>query len=478
MADVTSGSFAAVILAAGKATRFKSKHPRSKVMFPLGGVPMIEHILRTLQGMFPAQIIIVVNDDTRQEISQRYGNIYEQVLQEPQLGTGDALATAMPVLSKDVENVLVIPGDVPLVTERALREVMSAQFGADAALLTFTPPELRGYGRVKLHDGYVSKIIEEVDAETEDLKICEVNSGVYSISRQWIETALDRARIEIGPTNRKGEYYLTDIVTFLRTHAVCYEPARDLMGINDRAQLNEAENEIQARVIQGHARNGVSFIRAETSYVEVNVRIGQDAVIMPGSILRGDTVIGDDCVIGPNAYIEDSRLGDECKVAYSHLVGVRSEAGVTIGPFANLRPGTNLSDGVRIGNFVELKKTTVGDGSKIPHLSYVGDTKIGKDTNIGAGTITCNYDGFTKSTTTIGDGVFIGSNSTLVAPIKIGDGAYTAAGSTLTKDVPPGALGVGRARQENKEDYAAKLRDKKMKLAAEESPPQTNEGDR
>ncbi len=477
MTDVVSGSFAAVILAAGRATRFKSKHARSKVMFPLGGVPMIEHILRTLQGMSPAQVVIVVNEDTREEISQRYGSIYEQVIQEPQLGTGDALATAVRVLNKDVENVLVIPGDVPLVTERALRDVMSAQFGADAALLTFTPSELRGYGRVKVQEGYVSKIVEEVDAEPEDLKICEVNSGVYSIARQWLEPALDRARSEVGAANRKGEYYLTDIVAFLRTHAVQHEPARDLMGINDRAQLNEAENEIQARVVQTHARNGVSFVRAETSYVEVNVRIGQDALILPGTVLRGDTVIGDDCVIGPNTYIEDSRLGDGCKATYSHLVGVRSEAGVTIGPFANLRPGSNLSEGVKIGNFVELKKTSVGDCSKIPHLSYIGDTKIGKNTNIGAGTITCNFDGFAKKPTAVGDDVFIGSNSTLVAPITIGDGAYTAAGSTLTKDVPPGALGVGRARQENKDGYAAKLREK-IQRAADESWPQSTEGDR
>jgi bifunctional UDP-N-acetylglucosamine pyrophosphorylase/glucosamine-1-phosphate N-acetyltransferase len=476
MADALAGTFSAVILAAGRATRFKSKYTRSKVMYPLAGVPMIEHILLTLQGMNPAQIVIVVNNDTREEVQQRYGYLYEMVLQEPQLGTGDALAAALPVLHKDVESVLVLPGDAPLVTEEALRAVLSGQFGVDASLLTFTPKELRGYGRVKQADGLITKIIEEVDAETADLRISEVNSGIYSISRQWMETALERARVEIGTTNRKGEYYLTDIVSFLRTRAIQYEPAHDLMGINDRAHLNEAENVVQTRIAERHARNGVSFMRAETSYIEMNVRIGQDAIIMPGTVLRGDTVIGDDCIIGPNTYVEDSRLGDGCRVAYSHLVGVRSEGGVNIGPYANLRPGSTLAEGVKIGNFVELKKTSVGEGSKIPHLSYVGDAKVGSKSNVGAGTITCNYDGFTKHPTKIGDRTFIGSNSTLVAPINIGNDAYTAAGSTLTKDVPDGALGLGRARQENKEGYAAKLREKKQGAAGDKETSSSEEG--
>jgi bifunctional UDP-N-acetylglucosamine pyrophosphorylase/glucosamine-1-phosphate N-acetyltransferase len=471
MAEPITGSFSAVILAAGRATRFKSKYPRSKVMYPLAGVPMVEHILRTLQGMSPSQIVIVVNNDTREEVHQRYGNLYEMVLQEPQLGTGDALATALPVLSKDVESVLVLPGDAPLVTEEALRAVMSAQFGVDASLLTFTPKELRGYGRVKQEGGLISKIIEEVDADAGDLKICEVNSGIYSIARQWLETALERARVEIGATNRKGEYYLTDIVTFLRTRALQYEPAHDLMGINDRAQLNEAENVVQSRIVEHHARNGVSFVRAETSYIEMNVRIGQDVLILPGTILRGDTVIGDDCAIGPNTYVEDSRLGDGCKATYSHLVGVRTEAGVNIGPYANLRPGSTLDEGVKIGSFVELKKTSVGEGGKIVHLAYVGDAKLGKNVNIGGGTITCNFDGFSKHPTRIGDRSFIGSNSTLVAPITIGKDAYTAAGSTLTKDVPDGALGIGRGRQENKEGYVAKLREKKQREVNETDKP-------
>jgi bifunctional UDP-N-acetylglucosamine pyrophosphorylase/glucosamine-1-phosphate N-acetyltransferase len=199
----------------------------------------------------------------------------------------------------------------------------------------------------------------------------------------------------------------------------------------------------------------------------MNVRIGQDVLILPGTILRGDTVIGDDCAIGPNTYVEDSRLGDGCKATYSHLVGVRTEAGVNIGPYANLRPGSTLDEGVKIGSFVELKKTSVGEGGKIVHLAYVGDAKLGKNVNIGGGTITCNFDGFSKHPTRIGDRSFIGSNSTLVAPINIGKDAYTAAGSTLTKDVPDGALGIGRGRQENKEGYVAKLREKKQREASD-----------
>ncbi len=461
MAEAPYGTFAAVVLAAGRGTRFRSKHVRSKVLFPIAGVPMLEHILQTLHGMTPEQIIIVVNEDVQAEITEHYGSIYEMVVQEPQLGTGDALATAMPAVSSDVDNVLVLPGDVPLVTESALRDVLSAASSGDAALLTFTPPEIRGYGRVKTEDGFVTGIVEDVDADAVELKIKEVNSGIYAINRRWVDTVLDRAREEFGTDNRKGEYYLTDIVNFLRTRAVYYEPAQDLMGINDRAQLNDAEDTIQQRLLVKHARSGVTFVRGNTSYIEFNVRIGQDTTILPGTVLRGETVIGEDCEIGPMAYIEKSRLGDGCKVFCSRLVEVKAEEGVTIGPYANLRPGSNVEETAKIGSFVELKKSTIGAGSKVSHLSYIGDAKIGKKTNIGAGTITCNYDGFTKHRTTIGDGVFIGSNNTLVAPIEIGDGAYTAAGSTLTKDVPADALGVGRSRQENKESYAAKLREKK-----------------
>jgi len=464
MADASNGGFAAVVLAAGRGTRFKSKHVRSKVLFPIAGVPMLEHILQTLHGMTPAQIVIVVNEAVQAEISEHYGTIYEMVVQEPQLGTGDALATAMPAVNSEVDKVLVLPGDVPLVTEKALRDVLLAASSGDAALLTFTPPELRGYGRVKTEDGFVTGIVEEVDADMAELKITEVNSGIYAINRQWVGAALDRAREECGTDNRKGEYYLTDIVNYLRTSAVFYEPAQDLMGINDRAQLNDAENAIQQRLLVKHARNGVTFVRGNTSYIELNVRIGQDTTILPGTVLRGETVIGEDCEIGPMAYIENSRLGDGCKVFCSRLAEVKAEEGVTIGPYANLRPGTNVEETAKIGNFVELKKSTIGAGSKVSHLSYIGDAKIGKNTNIGAGTITCNYDGFAKHPTIIGDGVFIGSNNTLVAPIEIGDGAYTAAGSTLTKNVPADALGVGRSRQENKEGYAAKARKKSKKL--------------
>ncbi len=465
MAEVAHHSFTAVILAAGRGTRFRSKHTRTKVMFPLAGVPMVEHILETLHGMSPEQIIIVVNEDVKSEIAEKYGTLFDLVVQEPQLGTGDALATAMPSVNDDVEKVLVLPGDVPLVTEKALRDLLDASEGSDAALLTFTPPELKGYGRVKVEDGFVTGIVEEVDADAVERQIDEVNSGIYAINRRWVDTALDRAREEFGTENRKGEYYLTDIVKFLRTRPLHYEPAHDLMGINDRAQLNDAGDVIQQRLLVKHARSGVTFVRANTSYVEARVRIGRDTTILPGTVLRGETVIGDDCEIGPMAYIEDSRLGDGCKVLCSRLTGVKAEEGVTIGPYANLRPGCNVEETAKIGNFVELKKATVGAGSKVSHLSYIGDAKIGKNTNIGAGTITCNYDGFAKHRTIIGDGVFIGSNNTLVAPIEIGDGAYTAAGSTLTKDVPPDALGVGRGRQENKEGYAAKFREKHSRKA-------------
>jgi len=469
MEGITS-KFCAVILAAGKSTRFKSRKGVSKIFHPLCGIPMIEHILRTLSRLSPVQTLVVLSPDLVDEFRSHYGSMYEVAVQEEALGTGDALNCALPSITDEVDYVLVLPGDAPLVSAKAISEVLTNAHGGDGAILTFTPPSPRGYGRI-LRDSenyFVSRIIEESETDEKTAGISECNSGIYAFDRRWISSALERAREECGTKNAKGEYFLTDVVNFLRMVAVQYEPYVDLLGINDRADLALVETVLQERKISELARGGVTFVRPETSYVEADVEIGSDTVIFPSCVLRGRTTVGEGCEIGPMCYIENSSIGAGSKVTYSHLVEVHTEEEVKIGPFANLRPGTILSQNSKVGDFVELKNTRVGKGSKIPHLSYIGDAEIGSGVNVGAGTISCNYDGFAKHKTIIEDDAFIGSNNTLVAPIRIGKGSYTAAGSTLTKDVPEESLAVARARQENKEGYAKKLREKMAKKSSQE----------
>ncbi len=470
--------FSAVILAAGKSTRFSSKHGVSKVLYPLAGVPMIEYVLRTLHRLAPNEIIIVMNPETFEEFHKLYGDIYKVAIQDPPLGTGDALATALPHIESDAEYVLVLPGDAPLISEKAITTLLKSTSGGEGAVLTFHPPSTYGYGRIlRDEDGYfVSRIVEELDADDKTVGITECNSGVYAFQKKWLADVLERTRVEFGTKNAKGEYYLTDVMNFLRITPVFHEPYEDLIGINDRAQLNQAENLLQERIISAHAKEGVTFIRAETSYVEANVTIGADTIIYPGCVLRGDTSIGENCEVGPMCYIENSRIGNHNKIIYAHLVGVHTEDNVKVGPFANLRPGTHISENAKVGDFVEIKNSRIGAGSKVPHLTYIGDSEIGEGVNIGAGTITCNYDGFEKHKTIIEDNVFIGSNNTLIAPLRIGRGAYTAGGSTINQDVPEDALGIGRAKQEIKEGYAKKLRERKAKKTSniEESTEEPN----
>jgi len=475
--ESSTGTLAVVILAAGRATRFKSQRVPSKVLYPVAGIPMIEHIFRLVQRLDPKQTVIVVSPEVRDALLKRFGNLYEYVVQEEALGTGDALSTAMPLLDESVDRLLVLPGDVPLVTEEALWVLLRSILGVDAAVLTFEPPNPRGYGRIIRDEErrLVSRIVEESDAEPEQRAISEVNSGVYALERRWAESGLERVSRECGAENRKGEYYLTDIVRFLRTAPVLHQPPEDLMGINDRSQLTLAEDLMQKRIIAAHAHAGVTFVRAETTYVEASVRIGEDSTIYPGCVLRGDTAIGESCEIGPMCYLEDCRVGDRNRVVYAHLVKVHSEQDVKIGPFANLRPGTYLSESVKVGSFVELKEAHIGSGSKVPHLTYLGDSEVGRNVNIGAGTITCNYDGFAKYRTVIEDDAFIGTNNAIIAPRRIGKGAYTAAGSTINQDVPPGSLAVARGHQVNKEGYVKRMRERKAQAPGDEESPSNEE---
>ena len=452
-----------VVLAAGKGTRMKSQVP--KVLHGISGFSLIERVLRTADALAPASITLVVGhgaDEVKGSLSSR-ANV-QFVVQEQQLGTGHALLQARPLLEGKSGVVILLSGDVPLLTSNTLRSLIEThtQCEAAATVVTANMPRPFGYGRIVRTNGRIAKIVEERDASPAQKKITEINSGIYAFDLAPLFGALD----SVGTSNNQGEYYLPDLVAIYRKQkrtvaTWTVEHAEEIRGINSRTELAEVSAMVRQQKNEELMAAGVTLIDPATTYVDSDVVIGADTVIHPCVFLEGSTKIGAACEIHAGSRIVNSTLGDRVCVR-NHTVVTDStvEAGSFIGPFAHIRPGSQVGEGAHIGNFVELKKTSMGKGSKANHLAYLGDSTIGAATNVGAGTITCNYDGEKKHQTTIGDNVFVGSNSTLVAPITLADGAYIAAGSTITKDVPPGALGVGRARQENKEGWREKRRQK------------------
>jgi bifunctional UDP-N-acetylglucosamine pyrophosphorylase/glucosamine-1-phosphate N-acetyltransferase len=360
--------------------------------------------------------------------------------------------------------VLVAPGDAPLATAEVFRAMLERlREGVAGVLATTEMADPTGYGRILRDDRGISGIVEEVDASPEEKSIREVCTSFYAFRADALREALPKLTSE----NAKGEYYLTDVVSILREggHRVEAAPIADselLMGVNDRWQLALANEGMRRRLLKEIALSGVTIEDPTSTYVDVDVRVGADSVLHPCTVLKGRTVVGERCEIGPSVRIEDSTVGDDAVVLMSHVQEASIGKKCRIGPFANLRPGCRLGDGVKIGNFVEAKNADLEDGVSAAHLTYLGDVHVGASTNIGAGTITCNYDGFAKHRTEIGANAFVGSNSTLIAPVTIGDGAIVAAGSVITHDVPPNAMAVGRARQENKEGYAERWRNKKQ----------------
>ncbi|GAW29854.1 MULTISPECIES: bifunctional UDP-N-acetylglucosamine diphosphorylase/glucosamine-1-phosphate N-acetyltransferase GlmU [unclassified Carboxydocella] len=451
---------AAVILAAGKGTRMKSRLP--KVLHPVGGQPMVSHVMAACRTAGAQPVVLVIGHGAEQ-VQATLGPEQIYVEQKEQLGTGHAVMQAETVLRDFEGDILVVCGDTPLLRGETLAALAQyhRQQEAVATVLTMTLANPTGYGRIiRDEQGQVAAIVEEKDATPEQKAIREVNSGTYCFQAQALFAALQ----QITPNNAQGEYYLTDVLAIFRQQGqkvAAWQLSDDteVMGINDRVALAEANRLFRERINRQQMLAGVTILDPATTYIEAEVKIGADTVIYPNTHLTGKTTIGAGCQIGPDTKIMDSQIGDGVEIQFSVVLQAEIGNDCTIGPFAYLRPGTHLAAGVKVGDFVEIKNAVIGQGSKVPHLSYIGDAEIGSGVNIGAGTITCNYDGYKKSKTIIGDGAFIGSNSNLVAPVTIGAGSLVAAGSTIVKDVPADALGVARAPQKNREGWAKARRE-------------------
>ena len=434
----------AVLLAAGQGTRMKSALP--KVLHPLCGKPMLWHVLEALKSAATEKPVVVIGHGA-DEVQKYLGDSADCVLQEPQLGTGHAAMQAESLLKSKTDYVIVTYADMPLLRGETFQRLVETQRlnPGPFSLLTVTADDPRGFGRiVRKADGTVAAIVEEYVATPEQQKIKELNAGAYCFKADWFWDALQR--IEKNPG--KGEYYLTDIVEIaakdnLPVQAVLHDDFTETIGINTRVHLSEAEAAMRMRINQDHMLNGVSMMDPASTYIEAGVQIGRDTTIMPNTYLHGKTVIGEGNVIGPNTIVRDSKIGNKCKVLASVLEGAVLEDDVDMGPFARLRKGAYLKNHVHIGNFGEVKDSTLHESVKMGHFSYIGNANIGANTNIGAGTITCNFDGETKHATEIGEDVFIGSDTMLVAPLRLGNGARTGAGAVVTKNVPEDTLVVG-----------------------------------
>ncbi len=380
---------------------------------------------------------------------------------QEQLGTAHAVQQAERLIGDLDGTTIVVCGDTPLIRSETMEALIAHHkaTGAKATILTANADDPTGYGRIiRGENGQVLRNVEQKDATPEEQKVTEINTGTYCFDNRTLFETLKKVK----NNNAQGEYYLPDVVGILQSEsalvsAYVTEDFSETLGINDRVVLAEAERVMRRRIAEKHMRNGVTIINPENTYISAAAEIGRDTVLQPGTMIEGHTVIGNKCIIGPNSQIVDSIIGDNTTVHSSVVLSSRIGSATAIGPFAHIRPDSNLGDSVKIGNFVEVKKSTLGEGSKVSHLSYIGDAKIGSHVNVGCGTITVNYDGKNKHLTTIEDDAFIGCNSNLVAPVTVGKGAYVAAGSTITKNVPESSLAIARARQENKEGYANKL---------------------
>ncbi|HEU0129629.1 MAG TPA: bifunctional UDP-N-acetylglucosamine diphosphorylase/glucosamine-1-phosphate N-acetyltransferase GlmU [Mycobacteriales bacterium] len=431
----TAAPAAVVVLAAGEGTRMRSATP--KVLHEVCGRSLLGHVLAAVTPLAPERLLVVVGHG-RDAVTAALPEGATPVVQEEQRGTGHAVRLALEAVAPFDGRVLVLYGDMPLVTTETLRRLLDAGDG-DLAMLTARVPEPTGYGRV-LRDaaGRVTGVVEERDATPEQRAVDEINAGVYVFDARALRDALGK----LSTDNAQGEEYLTDVVALLGGGAAVVTGATEVMGVNDRAQLAEAGASLRDRVLRDLMLSGVTVVDPSTTWVDATVTVERDATIEPFTRLRGTTTVATGAVVGPHVEAVDAVVGPDAKV----------------GPFAYLRPGAVLRERAKVGTYVEVKGSTVGADSKVPHLSYVGDATIGERTNIGAATVVVNYDGVAKHRTVIGDDVRIGSDTMLVAPVEVGDGAYTAAGSVITKDVPPGALGVGRAYQRNVEGWVARRR--------------------
>jgi bifunctional UDP-N-acetylglucosamine pyrophosphorylase/glucosamine-1-phosphate N-acetyltransferase len=456
------GVAAVVVLAAGEGTRMRSATP--KVLHELGGRSMLGHVVTAARALDPEHLLVVVGH-ARERVTEALASIdpaARAVVQEQQNGTGHAVRVALETLPGLTGTVVVVPGDAPLLTQGTLAALVDrhAAAGSATTLLTAVLDDATGYGRV-VRDaaGAVTSVVEHKDADEQTRALREVATSVYAFDAAHLAAALSTLTTD----NAQGEEYLTDVVGIhqakgLGVDAYVAPQAAETMGVNDRVQLAEAARHLRDRINEHHLRNGVAILDPATTWVDADVELEADSTLLPGVQLRGATVVRAGATVGPDTTLTSTIVGAGATVVRSHCDRAEVGEGATVGPYSYLRPGAVLGAGAKVGAYVEVKASTIGAGSKVPHLSYVGDTTIGERSNLGAGTITFNYDGVAKHRTTIGDDARVGGNNSLVAPIEIGDGAYTAAGSTLTKDVPAGALGVGRAQQRNVEGWTARRR--------------------
>jgi len=456
MPELSSIPIAALVLAAGKSTRMKSKSPKG--LHDLLGKPLLRWAIEAAQEAGAQRMVLVVGHQA-EEVKAAMGAELEYVLQAEQKGTGHAVQMAESLLADWDGPLLVLPGDAPLLSATLLEALIAHHIhsGAAATLLTARLDDAGSYGRVvrDAETGKVLAIVEARDATPEQLELSEIATSVYAFQ----PAALFAALRQITPSNAQGEYYLTDAIALLAQQGHVVEalisPDADVVrGVNTRAELGDLRRTLQARIHRTLAESGVTILDPRNTYIEATVKIGADTTIHPFTLLSGVTDIGEDCEIGPGTRLSDSKIGSGVTIRDSYVTASEVGDGCKIGPFANLRPGSVLGKNVKVGDFVELKNTVLGDGVSAGHLSYLGDAEIGARSNIGAGTITCNYDGLRKHRTVIGEDTFIGTHTTLVAPVTVGTGAWTAAGSAITEDVPENALGIGRARQTNKDNWA------------------------
>jgi bifunctional UDP-N-acetylglucosamine pyrophosphorylase/glucosamine-1-phosphate N-acetyltransferase len=435
---------AVVILAAGEGTRMKSDRP--KVLHPLAGRPLIAYSLQTARELTDQPPVVILGHEA-EAVREVAGEDISYVIQAPQLGTGHAVLQARDMLRGQADMVLISYADMPLLTAETLGRLVERQREnpGPMTMLALVREDPRGFGRVlRDESGAVAEIVEEAVATPEQLAIRELNAGVYCFDARWLWEHVDRIPLSLP----KKEYYLTDLVGMavdqgLKVEAVIAADPTEALGVNTRVHLAEAERVLRSRTNQRWMLAGVTIVDPATTYIEPGITIGRDTTIQPNTHLRGQTVIGEHCLIGPNTIIEDCAIGDHCIVLGSVLEQAVMAEGSDVGPFSHLRKGARLCEGAHVGNFAELKNSTLGPGAKMGHFSYLGDTEVGAGANIGAGTITCNYDGERKHRTVIEQGAFIGSDTMLVAPVRVGKGAKTGAGSVVTRDVPDGALAYG-----------------------------------
>ncbi len=440
-------------------------------MHRIGGRTLLRHVLEALRPLGLSQVVVVVGhqgEDVAAEAASADLTTLTTVVQEPQLGTGHAAAQALRALDETVDRVLILPGDTPLLTAATLERLLAAGVRSSAALLTVEFDDPTGYGRILRDDaGRVLGVVEETDATETQRGLREVNAGMYLFERTGLADALER----LAPSNKQGELYLTDVVGILvddgRDVQTVHTAAEEARGVNDRVQLAAAGAILRHRTLDRLMRDGVTVVDPAATYVDVDVSVGRDSVLLPGCLIEGRTRIGQRVTLGPYTRLVDAEVQDGATIAHSVIIGASVGPEASVGPFTYLRPGTRLERRAKAGGFVEMKNAVIGEGSKVPHLSYVGDARVGREVNFSAGAITCNYDGFSKHETVIEDGAFVGSDNMLVAPVRIGRGAFTAAGSVITKDVPDDALALERSEQRTVEGWAARKREKHQRTQGE-----------